>query len=207
MAKDTAVPGIIEITPLAQRVAEIRVKGDSPLIVHAWSRKAKEEMLNKQMKKNAKVKAAKDPEADYEESLYKFADGSGYGFPAPGFKAAIVGACRLFDGLEMTRARRLFFVESDGIGTRDEPLVRIHGNPEPREDMVRVGKGTADIRYRGMFREWEAVLRVSYIASILPLEQLVSLINAGGMGGIGEWRPDKSATGDFGRFQVAEIKG
>ncbi len=198
----------VEIVPIRQVSSEIAVVGTSPLIVHAWSKKAKREMLDKQMHKTEKVKEPKDPEADYESSLYKFADGSGYGFPATGFKMAIVGGCRLFKGLNMTQVKQLFFVETDGVTVDDMPLVRLSGVPEPREDMVRVGNLQADIRYRAMFREWSAVLRITHLASLLPLEQLVTLVNAGGMGGIGEWRPfGKKGTGDFGRFQVAEIKG
>lgn len=53
------------------QTAVIKVVGDSPLIMHKWSEKAKKEMLDKQMKK-AKTKGhdAKDPVRDFIDSMY-----------------------------------------------------------------------------------------------------------------------------------------
>ena len=57
--------------------------------------------------------------------------------------------------------------------------------------MVRVGMGT-DLRFRGEFPEWTAVLDVTYVTTALSRASVVSLIDAGGMGvGVGEWRPEK----------------
>ena len=43
--------------------------------------------------------------------------------------------------------------------------------PDPimREDMVRVGMGTADIRYRAEFRDWSALLRISSYPDLIDL--------------------------------------
>jgi hypothetical protein len=71
-----------------------------------------------------------------------------------------------------------------------------------REDMVRVGMGTADIRHRAEFETWGAMLRVQHNANVLSAEQVISLFEAGGFGvGIGDWRPEKD--GVNGRFHVA----
>lgn len=77
-----------------------------------------------------------------------------------------------------------------------------------REDVrgltdAQVGMGTADIRYRGEFRNWYADLVVSYNANgMYSLEQIVNIINAGGYAcGIGEWRPERD--GQYGMFHVA----
>ncbi len=174
------------------RRMRLRIVGDSPLIVHAWSEKAKEMMLNKQMKKGVQAKAAKDPEKDYQESLYRLPDGR-YGFPAVGIKAcAIRGAKGL--GMVMTDARSAFHIEGD--------LVPIVGDPRPREDMVRVGMGVADLRYRAEFPTWSIDLQITYNARAVSPEQLVAMLDAGGFGtGIGEWRPERD--GQFGRFHVA----
>jgi hypothetical protein len=169
----------------------IRIVGDSPLITHAWSHKAKQMMLDKQMKKGTQAKEAKDPQKDYEESLYQM-DGGGYGFPAIGVKAAAIRGAKAL-GMVMSDTRAAFHVEGD--------LLRINGEPHPREDMVRVGMGTADIRYRGEFSEWSIDLPITYNARIVSAEQIVAMLDAGGFGtGIGEWRPEKD--GQFGRFHV-----
>ena len=173
-----------------QRV-KVRIVGDSPLITHAWSQKAKQMMLDKQMKKGTQAKEAKDPQRDYEESLYHLDDG-GYGFPAVGVKAcAIRGAKGL--GMVMSDTRAAFHIEGD--------LLKIDGEPRPREDMVRVGMGTADIRYRAEFVKWSIDLPVTFNARIISAEQIVAMLDAGGFGtGLGEWRPEKD--GQFGRFHV-----
>ena len=75
--------------------------------------------------------------------------------------------------------------------------------PEIREDMVRVGMGTADIRYRGQLNNWSTEFNLIYnVNGLYDLDAIVNAINAGGLlCGIGEWRPEKD--GDFGRFHVA----
>ena len=72
---------VIELPKLNLRMMEITLIGDSSLICHAWSKKAKQEMLDKQMKKAKQAKPAKDPEQDYKDSLYEHPEG-GYGFPS-----------------------------------------------------------------------------------------------------------------------------
>jgi hypothetical protein len=49
---------------------KVRIVGDSSLIVHRWSEKAKKEMLDKQMGIASAGKEKKDPERDYRESAY-----------------------------------------------------------------------------------------------------------------------------------------
>lgn len=177
-------------------VLTIRIMGTSPLICHAWSKKAKEEMLAKQMGKNVGPRAKKDPKKDYEESLYPTSDKKGYGFPAVAFKSAAVRAAKLVDGLAMTDVRQMIHVIAD-----DGDLVRIKGKPSPREDMVRLSKGVADIRYRGEFRKWETTLRIQYNQDVISADQIANLIYLAGFSvGVGEWRVDKNGT--FGMFTI-----
>ncbi len=84
--------------------------------------------------------------------------------------------------------------------------MRITGSdPVMREDVVKVGRGSTDLRYRPMFIEWSAMLRVTYITSVLTLDSVASLIGAGGMGmGIGEWRPQRG--GAYGTYEVDDSK-
>ena len=68
MAKNTTE--IIEIRPIQIRKATIHIVGDTPLIMHAWSEKAKREMLEKQMKvTKTKAKDAKNPVVDLIRSM------------------------------------------------------------------------------------------------------------------------------------------
>ena len=189
----------IQLPPLNIQSMDITVIGDSPLICHAWSSKAKKEMLDKQMKKAKPGRAAKDPEDDFIQSLYPL-EGGGYGFPVIAFKNAAVTACTSVAGITKVAARQAFRVGSTLEGSE---LVRIEGcEPEPREDMVRIGMGTADIRYRGQFAHWWATVRVRFNGNVLSAEQIVNLFNTAGFGvGVGEWRMERD--GQFGCFHVA----
>jgi hypothetical protein len=174
------------------------------LICHNWAEKSKQEMLDKQMGKAQNKKAPKDPHQDYVDSLYwlskKPANATdaqiakaNFGFPSVGFKSAAVTACTSVGGMTKVAARQAFHV----IGEYAE----IQGEPRMREDMVRIGMGTADIRFRGEFRDWKAQLHIQFNSSVITPEQVVHLFNTAGFAvGVGEWRPEKD--GSNGLFRV-----
>lgn len=202
----------ISIPAIDIRHATIKVVGDSPLIMHKWSEKAKKEILDKQMKKaKSKGHDAKDPVRDFIDSMYwldgepeekteegfskAIKNGARFGFPSVAFKAAAVAA-----GYRAGVTKNM--VMMNGAFHIDGEFVEIHGTPDIREDMVRVGMGVADIRYRGEFKDWYAVFDVKYNAAVLSLEQLCNLFNLGGFAcGLGEWRPEKG--GVNGMFHIA----
>lgn len=171
---------------------EITLIGDSSLICHRWSEKAKKEMRDKQMKRATVARAAKNPDEDFKQSLYPHPDG-GYGFPTVAFKAAAVDACSQIEAITKVEARGAFHIDGE--------LVKIEGKPEMREDMVRVGMGTADLRYRGEFKTWKTTFTVRHNANVLSAEQIVNLFDTAGFSvGVGEWRPQKD--GSHGMFHV-----
>jgi hypothetical protein len=192
MAKQTEQ--LVELKKINIQTIVLELVGDSSLIVHAWSAKAKKEMLDKQMKKAKTAKVAKNPEQDYEDAFYRLEDGTP-GFPAIGFKAAAVSAAgRFSDGLKMTEMRGAFHIEGE--------LIPIIGKPNMREDMVRIGKGVADIRYRPEFKNWRVELTIRYNADKISVDQIMNMFNLAGFGvGVGEWRPEKD--GLHGMFHVA----
>jgi hypothetical protein len=194
---------VVELKPINLRTVEIPLEGITELIVHNWSEKAKKMMLDKQMGKAVEKRPKKDPEEDYKTSFY-YTKAKACGFPAVGFKAAIVGACRSVDGLPMTKVKQIIRVE----GTEDNDMVEIEGKPRMREDMVRLETGVADIRYRAGFPKWKATIKVTFLENVLSFEQVVNLVNLAGLGGIGEWRPSspKSASGSYGCFRVISEK-
>ena len=127
----------------------------------------------------------------FEEAL---SNGARFGFPSVGVKASAVSA-----GFRAGVTKNL--VSMNGAFHIDEEYVEIKGVPQIREDMVRVGMGTADIRYRAEFPEWSTTFIVKYNAGVISLAQLCNLFNLGGFAvGIGEWRPEKGGT--YGRYHV-----
>lgn len=192
--KGGSVDVAIEIPRLELRSMDVMLVGDSRLVCHQWSEKAKKEMRDKQTKKASAGREAKDPQKEFEGSLYKMPDG-GYGFPAIAFKSAAVTACTSVSGVTKVAARQAFHVQAE--------LVPIYGSePTMREDMVRVGMGTADIRYRGEFTSWFTILPITYNARALSPEQIINLFNVAGFAvGIGEHRPE--CDGSWGLFHCA----
>lgn len=179
--------------------ATFAIEGTSPLIVHKFSEKARKMIEDKQQGKSKGGKKTRDPEADFYGSMYTFADGNKYGFPSGGFKAAMTRAGKQL-GYTMVDLKGWFFIVPDD---RDGNLVEIVGTPRMRTDMVRIGNGTADVRYRPEFPEWGAVLRIQYNEKCISLEQLAELIALAGFScGIGDWRPEKAATGTFGTWRL-----
>lgn len=182
----------------------VPIRGTSPLLVHRFSEKAKRQMLDAQQGRKNK-KETRDPEADYEASFYRFDDPvtgeKGYGFPVIAFKAATISAARLFDkSVTMVGLRQQLFF-SGIIGDDGQQLAIIEGEPVMREDVVRVGMGGTDLRYRPMFAEWSTRLEVKFVASVISAGSVLSLIDAGGLTvGVGEWRPEKK--GDFGQYEI-----
>jgi len=183
-----------EVIVLAKPKVEtvtIEVIGTSPLICRNWSETQKEAMLAKQTKRATGARAAKNPQKDYEESLYHHPEG-GYGFPAVAFKAAAVRAGTYAD-MKMTFLRGAFHVAGE--------MVKLDGVPSMRQDMVRLQGKVADIRYRGEFKEWSAKVAIQLNSSVLSIEQLANLfVLAGFAVGVGEWRPERN--GQYGQFDV-----
>ncbi len=169
--------------------------GTSPLIVHAWSEKAKQMMRDTQQKKPKQAKEARNPEQDYKESRY-IIDETRDGFPIVGFKSAAVDACSHVDGLTKVEARGAFHL-INGIPSQNHgDLVPIeYQSIRMREDMVRVGMGVADLRYRAEYTGWTATLQVKHNANVLSREQIENLFKLAGFAiGVGEWRPAKDGS-------------
>jgi len=192
---------------------DVWVIGDTPLITHAWSHKAKMEMLQKQVKATKSGKESRDPHADFVSSLYPIGEDI-YGFPATGVKNCILSAAHKDKGIPRSVVQSALWIDSTMSRTAaanpkaicDLPLLRIYGSaPEMREDMVKIGSGlnkTANLAYRGQFSTWALHLTGKFNASVLNEEALIFLmIDAGQSYGIGEWRPERK--GPFGTFRLA----
>lgn len=206
MAKKNEMENLeVTIPAINIQLFNIKLVGDSPLIVHKWDEKAKKEMLDKHMKKATKGKEIRNPFMEYVKSLYWLTEipenptqedieNAKFGFPTVAFKSAAVDA-GYQAGLtkNKTISRGAFHVMGD--------MAEIIGTPLMREDMVRVGMGTPDLRYRAEFKKWSVNLTIRYNANVMSIEQIINLFNMGGFAcGIGEWRPAKD--GSYGMYHV-----
>lgn len=215
-AKGRIVLPALEILPL-----DCWIIGDSELIVHSWSLKAKRQMLEKQTGEATAGREKKDPIADFLGSLYTekpgkvigdykdrgpdnhpnvHIEGGVFTFPAIGVKNAMVTACTsLGKAIAKTAARQAFQVIGETF--------RVYGQPRMREDMVRLSgmNASADIRFRGAFVKWAMRAQIKYNTRVLSSQQLMNLLNTAGFAvGLGEWRPETN--GSFGLFHVASLE-
>jgi len=197
-APTNAVSAELHISRIARETLIVPILGITPLIVHRFSEKAKRQMLDA-MQGRKSPKQAKDPEAEYEAGFYRLNDGRP-GMIAGAFKDATVGGARFYHAVKMTEIKSFLWFLGE-LGNDGRMMVPIEGEPNMREDVVRVGRGGTDLRYRPQFLQWKTTLTITYPFSSLTRESVLSLVDAGGMGvGVGEWRPEKG--GEFGTYCV-----
>ena len=187
--------------------------GDTPLITHSWSEKARMDMLRKQVKAIAPAgRQARDPEEDFQNSLYEMRKDV-YAFPTTAAKLALVMAAHQDKGVSKTSVLSNVWLDCAMYKVRpalasaicDMPLTRIYGaKPQMREDMVRVGAGlkkTATLAYRGQFFPWAAKITGRFNPTQVPAEALAFLFDEAGRAcGLCDWRNEKR--GVFGAFHA-----
>ncbi len=210
--KNTAITPATVGSPTSQTVtikppnfglAEFRVHGLAPLVIHRFSQKTKEQMKQKMEtgkaagnKKNREAKATDDL---YQEARYTSKDGWD-GFNASAIRAAMISACRLV-GFKMTLAKLSVFVEADGVDAAEPqiPLIRIYGDPVKQEDMARVETGQPYVTVRAAYHDWSANIRIRFDADQFTLQDVTNLMSRVGMQvGIGEGRPDSKNSAGMG---------
>lgn len=212
---------IITIQQPEYQYTTVKIVGDTSLIVHAWSPKAKQMMIDNQTGKTPKTKAKelRNPEAEFITSMYwlsgkpeiedyeafeqAVADGATFGFPATAIKQAALSAAYRIGALKnKVSISGLFFINGVDVDGNDLVQINVPEHPIMREDMVKIGMGVADLRYRGEFKNWSMEFKLKFLKNgPITLEQIINMINLGGfMVGIGEWRPEKS--GQSGMFHV-----
>jgi hypothetical protein len=192
----------VEVVDFSIREVVIPIVGVSPLIVHKWSEKIMRQMQDKQAgKAKNKKHDIRNPEDEYEQAKHISIAGWD-GFPAAGFKAAMIRGAKSL-GMVMKDTQTSFFVKADCEETQ---LIRIFGESRMRTDMVRVGMGSADIRYRPEYPDWYAELTIEFNEGGISIHQIHQLVKAAGYGcGVGEMRPEKGKF-NYGRFKLANEK-
>lgn len=229
--KKTEGTQMITIAPVKIVKTRITIVGDTPLLVHAWSEKAKKMMLAAQQKKKPDKKAMeiRDPFSEFMNAAYWITEkpkedtveafeeairnGAKFGFPVTAIKQAAQSACYRAGLIpNQTGMKCAFYLNAvNGVnkGTGSElAVIETDEPPVCREDMVKIGGITksADLRYRPCFNNWKINLEVSLTdVGTFTMESIINAINLGGhMNGIGEWRMERD--GDFGRYHV-ELEG
>ena len=189
---------LITLEEMQQSVLTTRIKGISALIEHKWSEKAIKMMEDKHAGVKVKNRDVRIPQQEFKDAAYVCEDGR-FGFPSGGLKKCMINAAHKDIGLEKTLLKKsLFILPDDTVNNlcaleSDEPLMR--------QDIVKVGMGSTDLRYRPEFRNWSMIVRIEFDSQSLTLNTILSLVQRAGFGvGLGEMRPEKG--GEYGRFEV-----
>lgn len=207
--KTAAVAGstqVITIAPPNIQLITVEIKGESPLLQHAFSKKGPlmQKMAEGDTSKKAKRKP-RDFDADFEDAKHVSSEGW-TGVPASAIRNACIDVCRVA-GYQMTKAKMSIFVVADGFDRRDGmPLIRLHASkPERSEMAARNANGSIDIRVRPLWRDWVLRPRIRFDADQFTLSDVMNLLERAGMQcGIGEGRHySKESNGmGFGEFRV-----
>lgn len=205
-AETTKVEPIVIKPPKFQH-AKVKIIGTSPLMMNKMSarekRKMMEGMLEGSRGKKGKNREPKNFEAEFRDAIH-YSDDGWYGFPASAFRAAMISACKTV-GFAMTRAKLSLFVLGEGFDRETgEPLVRVHGEPE-RVDMVVRIQNTTNLIARPVWKKWHITLHLRWDADQFSSSDVANLINrVGQQVGIGAGRHDsRQSTGlGYGCFEV-----
>ena len=178
---------VINLKAMKVDDVSMRVIGTTPLVQHKWIEKMRKQIRDKKMGKKVTNREKCDPQQEFIGATYVGKETGKYGVPCDAIKQCLVNAAHKDIGIEKTLVRKSIFIKSqdrDLIEPRDLVLFDQTDDPIMREDIVRVGAGSADLRYRPEFQNWSIIL----------------VIRAGCGVGLQEMRPEKG--GDFGRFTV-----
>lgn len=220
--KETSGP--IEILPIRTDTMRVQIRGTAPLVMHAWSEKAKNMMQDKQEGKPMPKKEKRNPVEDFLGCFYTL-DGklpvfkregdsviavhkAGFGILTRALWGAMQGATSYVSGVSKRDIAGVVRVCRD-VAVEGDSLVKIEHKAPPimKRDVVRIGRWpnkVADLRFRPYFMDWGATLQIEYDPDIFKPASLVNLLNrAGRCIGIGEWRPGaKENPGEYGTFEV-----
>ena len=175
----------------------VTIVGESPLVMHRFSEKARIQIEEKQAEKTkAKAKAPRDPQAEYEAAFYLDDDGKPC-VPSVCFKNCLVTAAqRFYEGVAKTQLRGMVHIVGESLRLN-------YSTVEMNTSTVRIGgmSKTADLRYRPMFHGWWFEAALEYDATLINAKTLLQFIQRAGFTvGLFEWRIDKGGT--WGRFRL-----
>lgn len=213
MAKKQARQEIVIEKP-KDKTIKLRIISDTPLLMHRLGKKAKEELDNTKEGKKARTQKPRVYQEEFLDSMHyintkgesifeppeKLLKTTRYGFPASGFKKAMISAVRQYQNVKMTEVKGVFFIVGE--------YVEIKGVPEMDGFWRRIGgkgpgTGTPDWGIRAKFSKWSAELTITYLENFISPDSIANLLHAAGRCvGIGEDRPEKSG-GTFGRWHIA----
>lgn len=185
----------INLEPIKIGELDLKIKGTTPLLMEKMSDKTAEELTSIMQGMGRDKKKNRDFAEEVKDKIH-YCDNGKVGFPAAGFKKALVQSAPYMDGMDMKLAKSIV-VLGDMIEISSKPYVinKTMGRDSGRNRAPRP-------IWRPEFREWSCTLKIRYNSSLITPEQIVGLVKLSGFHvGVGGWTPQHS--GNFGMYTVA----
>ena len=198
------------IPQIRQQGATINLTGNTGLVCHRMSAKAKHQLMLGGRRKTAaqRLEIKHHPRDEFRASMHLCKEpytpmdtnGAPVGpathvvFPSMAVKSAMATAALVVAGIRKTDVQRLVFIPSEWIP--------VYGIPKLRMDIVRSAdmNRTPDVRTRSYFETWGSIVSLLYSEPALSQHAIAALLaNAGIVCGIGDFRQEKGK-GSFGCF-------
>lgn len=187
----------IEVPTLKREQIVVSIISMSPLLTDNPTK-----MINDILYPDQKVKKARNVDREYKESLYYFEDKIRTGFPAVGFKSAIIRGVDALPKITMVSAQGAIFVKTDEFATG---LVQIKGEHVSYVKGITTRNTGGQVIVRGIYYHWTADLSIDFDPSVITYEQLLFAISKAGYScGVGSMRPGKNKSGTYGRWELVK---
>lgn len=186
----------MHINPLEVAQMTIEIKGETPLLMHKFADKQKQQMLDKQTMKS-KEKGARDIKQEVKDCIYYTPKGD-IGFPASAFKKGMVEASVYLKGLNKKLIKGSVFVVEQLATLKFKKQV-------VNESICKIGmkRDIAMLRYRPEFQDWSTKITVRFNKAQVSGEQILNLVKIAGFHiGVGDWRPQCS--GSYGQYTLGK---
>lgn len=191
----------ISVTPISLQSLKLTLKAmpGSTLLMSKYSNKERDLMTRKQTGQTTEKKKIRNLDEEVEAKKHYTSDGK-IGFPAAGFKAALVEAAPYMEGMDKKLASSIQIMGG---------IIPLDYKKEQINKAVTIDSGSAKApreTWRPEFVDWKCELNIQYNSSLITPQQIVELAKLAGFHiGVGSWRPytKKSNGGNHGMFTVS----
>ena len=204
--KTAETPAVTSASDIQRLKLRLIGRPGSPLVIHSFAEKAKQEIRDKQQKRAKQAKGERDTDAEFRAARYVDEQGRECA-PLMAIKKSMVSAATAMENLTKVALRQAIFVEpTHDPASQLVPIETTDGQPAvgvKREDAVTIGINTRGLVYRPEYKDWSLRVTVEFNARLVSRDQVIALATQAGWGvGICEGRPERSSSFGWGRFSV-----
>lgn len=186
----------ISVPKLSLGIIKVQIKGKTHLLTDKFPESVREQILEKQIGKTKGKKTLRDMDLEFENAFHRLPNGN-IGFPAQGFKSAMVEATSFVGAKDFSKKlmKGIQILNSEG-----NDLIEIKCKKISKLKHYPKGGNT---KISPMLEDWECELVIQYDTNNISPQDLVSLLNYSGFYyGLGIWSPKSKCGGKYGMYEV-----